>query len=133
SVSLRRPRRRSTGPLRPRSRRATLRPPRRRSSRPRSPALETPTGRRDLAPTGQDRDVTHDDPRDGTEPTQPIAPSQPTTPPPTWVPPAAQTPPPPNPWGGYPPPPLTQPLPYPAYPHPGTQRGRVPGWIGPVA
>ncbi|WP_243059325.1 S1C family serine protease [Nocardioides sp. SR21] len=66
--------------------------------------------------------MTQDDPRDGTEPTQPIAPM---TPPPTWVPP--------QPWGGYPPPP-TQQLPYAPYAAPAqpAARGRVPGWIWPV-
>ena len=83
--------------------------------------------------------MTHDDPRDGTEPTQPIAPQQPMTPPPTWVPPAQQAAQPTaqptmQAWGGYPPPP-TQPLPYAPYPVPrpaATPRGRVPGWIWPV-
>lgn len=73
--------------------------------------------------------MTQNDPRDGTEPTQPIAPM---TPPPTWVPPqtqqqAQQA------WGGYPPPP-TQQLPYAPYAasSPRAARGRVPGWIWPV-
>ncbi|GAA4380019.1 S1C family serine protease [Nocardioides caricicola] len=70
--------------------------------------------------------MSQDDPRDGTEPTQPIAPQQPTTPPPSWAPPQA--------WGGYPPPPPTQQLPYAPYAaaRPPAPRGRVSGWIWPV-
>lgn len=66
--------------------------------------------------------MTQDDPRDGTEPTQPISAPQPTTPMPSWVPPTNQPPPPA--WGS--PPPYR-----PAAAHL-APRGRVPGWIWPV-
>lgn len=74
-----------------------------------------------MRPTGQDRDVTPD------EPTQPIAPSAPpSAPPPSWVPPVVQAPPhawtPPGPFQPAPPQPARHVAP----------RGRVPGWLWPV-
>lgn len=76
--------------------------------------------------TGQDRDVTQNDPRDGTEPTTPLPAPQPTTPQPTWVPPTTQPLPPI--WGSPPPYPPYQP----SAPAARAPQGRVPGWTWPV-